>query len=50
MLDSLRFWVTEYRIDGYRFDLAPTLARQDGTFTRLSDFFDAVTRTRSCPR
>ena len=42
VLDSLRFWVTEYRIDGYRFDLAPTLARQDGTFTRLSDFFDAV--------
>jgi glycogen operon protein len=42
VLDSLRFWVTEYRVDGFRFDLAPTLARQDGTFTRLSDFFDAM--------
>ena len=42
VLDSLRFWVTEHRVDGFRFDLAPTLARQDGTFTRLSDFFDAV--------
>ena len=42
VLDSLRHWVTEYRVDGYRFDLAPTLARQDGTFTRLSDFFDAM--------
>ena len=42
VLDSLRHWVTEFRVDGYRFDLAPTLARQDGTFTRLSDFFDAM--------
>jgi isoamylase len=42
VLDSLRFWITEYRVDGFRFDLAPTLARQDGTFTRLSDFFDAM--------
>ncbi|HST65358.1 MAG TPA: glycogen debranching protein GlgX, partial [Mycobacteriales bacterium] len=42
VLDSLRFWITEHRVDGFRFDLAPTLARQDGTFTRLSDFFDAV--------
>ena len=42
VLDSLRHWVTDYRVDGYRFDLAPTLARQDGTFSRLSDFFDAM--------
>jgi isoamylase len=42
VLDSLRHWVTEFRVDGYRFDLAPTLARQDGSFSRLSDFFDAV--------
>jgi glycogen operon protein len=42
VLDSLRFWITEHRVDGFRFDLAPTLARQDGTFTRLSDFFDAM--------
>ncbi|CAA9243547.1 MAG: GH13_11 / GH13 / GH13_13 / GH13_10 / CBM 48 / GH13_37 [uncultured Corynebacteriales bacterium] len=42
VLDSLRHWVTTYRVDGFRFDLAPTLARQDGTFTRLSDFFDAI--------
>jgi pullulanase/glycogen debranching enzyme len=36
VMDSLRFWITEYRIDGYRFDLAPTLARQDGTCCRAA--------------
>lgn len=33
IMDSLRHWVTEYHIDGYRFDLAPILERgEDGTF------------------
>jgi glycogen operon protein len=34
-MDSLRYWVTERGVDGYRFDLAPTLARQDGGVTRV---------------
>jgi isoamylase len=42
VLDSLRYWVTVCRVDGFRFDLAPTLARQDGSFSLLSAFFDVV--------
>jgi glycogen operon protein len=42
IMDSLRYWVTEMGVDGFRFDLAPTLARQDGGFDRLSAFFDLV--------
>jgi isoamylase len=40
IMDSLRYWVTEMGVDGFRFDLAPTLARQDGGFDRVSAFFD----------
>ena len=32
IMDSLRYWLTEMRVDGFRFDLAPTLARQEGAF------------------
>ena len=42
IMDSLRYWVTEMHVDGFRFDLAATLARQDGGFSRLSAFFDLV--------
>ena len=42
IMDSLRYWLTEMRVDGFRFDLAPTLAREDGGFDRLSAFFDLV--------
>ncbi len=42
VLDSLRYWLTEMGVDGFRFDLAPTLARQEGGFDRLSAFFDLV--------
>ena len=42
IMDSLRYWVTEMHVDGYRFDLAPTLARQDGGFGTRSAFFDMV--------
>jgi isoamylase len=42
IMDSLRYWITEMHVDGYRFDLAPTLARQEGGFDRLSAFFDLV--------
>jgi hypothetical protein len=41
-MDSLRYWLTEMHVDGFRFDLATTLARQDGGFSRLSAFFDLV--------
>ena len=41
-MDSLRYWLTEMHVDGYRFDLAPTLARQEGAFGPRSAFFDLV--------
>ncbi|MEO3445142.1 glycogen debranching protein GlgX [Bifidobacterium adolescentis] len=40
--DSLRYWVTEMHIDGFRFDLAATLARQFQEVDKLSAFFDIV--------
>jgi isoamylase len=42
IMDSLRYWLTEMHVDGYRFDLAPTLARQEGEFGIRSAFFDLV--------
>jgi len=42
IMDSLRYWLTEMRVDGFRFDLAPTLAREDGDFDRMAAFFDLV--------
>ncbi len=44
IMDSLRYWITEMHVDGYRFDLAPTLARQDGSFETVSAFFDLVSQ------
>ncbi len=42
IMDSLRYWVTEMHVDGFRFDLAATLARDHGSFDRLAAFFDLV--------
>ncbi|PWI41385.1 glycogen debranching protein GlgX [Streptomyces sp. ICBB 8177] len=42
IMDSLRYWVTEMHVDGFRFDLASTLARQFHEVDRLSSFFDLV--------
>jgi glycogen operon protein len=43
VMDSLRYWVTEMHVDGFRFDLATTLAREVGTSVdRLSAFFDII--------
>ncbi|MGI5419555.1 glycogen debranching protein GlgX [Actinomadura luteofluorescens] len=42
IMDSLRFWVTEMHVDGFRFDLAATLARELHAVDRLSAFFDLV--------
>jgi glycogen operon protein len=42
IMDSLRYWVTEMHVDGFRFYLAATLARQFHEVDRLSSFFDLV--------
>jgi isoamylase len=42
VMDSLRYWVTEMHVDGFRFDLAATLAREFYDVDRLSAFFDIV--------
>ena len=42
VLDSLRYWVQEMHIDGFRFDLAPALAREPNEFHQNSSFFNAV--------
>jgi isoamylase len=44
VMDSLRYWLTEMHVDGFRFDLAPTLAREHGAFDRSSAFFDLVSQ------
>jgi isoamylase len=40
--DSLRYWVSEMHVDGFRFDLAPELARQFRDYDKLSPFFDLL--------
>jgi isoamylase len=42
LMDSLRYWITEMHVDGFRFDLAATLARQFHEVDRLSAFFDLI--------
>jgi len=42
LMDSLRYWVTEMHVDGFRFDLAATLARELHEVDRLSAFFDLI--------
>ena len=42
IMDSLRYWVREMHVDGFRFDLASTLARELYDVDRLSAFFDVV--------
>jgi glycogen operon protein len=42
VLDSLYYWVCEMHVDGFRFDLASTLGREDHGFDPASGFFDAV--------
>jgi glycogen operon protein len=42
IMDSLRYWVTEMHVDGFRFDLAPVLARELFEVDRLSAFFDII--------
>ncbi len=42
VMDSLRYWVTEMGVDGFRFDLATVLGREQHGFDRGSGFFDAM--------
>ena len=42
IMDSLRYWVTEMHVDGFRFDLAAALAREFYDVDRLSAFFELV--------
>jgi isoamylase len=42
VLDSLRYWATEMRVDGFRFDLAAALGRERGEYTQDAAFFDAI--------
>ena len=42
VMDSLRYWVEDMHVDGFRFDLAPALARESGKVENLGGFFDAI--------
>ena len=42
VMDSLRYWVDEMHVDGFRFDLAPVLARESYAVDKLSAFFDIM--------
>jgi glycogen operon protein len=44
ILDSLRYWVEDMHIDGFRFDLAPALARDEHGFSKDSPLFQAIQR------
>ena len=41
-MDSLRYWVEDMHVDGFRFDLAPVLAREDVDVSPFAEFFDVV--------
>ena len=42
IMDSLRYWVNDMHVDGFRFDLAPVLARELHDVDKLSAFFDII--------
>jgi isoamylase len=42
LMDSLRYWVSEMHVDGFRFDLASTLARELHDVNKLGAFFDTI--------
>ncbi len=51
VLDSLRYWVTEMHVDGFRFDLASALGRDAaGAYTWRAPFFAAIAQTRALAR
>jgi isoamylase len=44
VMDSLRYWVEVMHVDGFRFDLASVLGREDGLFRKSASFFDAISQ------
>ena len=42
VMDSLRYWAGELHVDGFRFDLASALGREEGRFRSAASFFDAI--------
>jgi isoamylase len=42
VMDSLRYWALEMHVDGFRFDLCTTLARENGDYSQGAAFFDAI--------
>ncbi len=44
VMDSLRYWVEAMHVDGFRFDLAAVLGREDGMFEKSASFFDAISQ------
>jgi isoamylase len=42
VMESLRYWAVEMHVDGFRFDLCPALARENGDYGQGSAFFDAI--------
>jgi len=44
VMDSLRYWVEEMHVDGFRFDLASVLGREEGMFLKCASFFDAISQ------
>jgi isoamylase len=50
VMDSLRYWVDAYHIDGFRFDLASVLGREDGAFRRSASFFDVAAQDPTLQR
>ena len=44
VLDSLRYWVERMHVDGFRFDLASVLGRENGFFHKSASFFDAISQ------
>jgi len=42
VMDSLRYWALEMHVDGFRFDLCPALARENGDYSQRAAFFDAI--------
>ena len=50
VMDSLRYWVTEMGVDGFRFDLAATLGREEHGYDRGAASSTPSGRTRCCPR
>jgi glycogen operon protein len=50
VMDSLRYWVDEMHVDGFRFDLASVLGRDGGGFSRTAAFFDVISQDPTMQR